>query len=140
MKPKLFVATKAFINYNGKILILRESLSSSNKFDPGRYDVVGGRIEPGVSMFESLENEIKHQTNLKVVVRKPFYINEINPESDSDEEKFHVICNYFECFANSDEVELREDYDDFLWIDPADFKQYYLFKELHPAFDYYLRV
>lgn len=46
METKLFVATKAFIRYKGKILILRESNKYTDGVNSGKYDVVGGRIKP----------------------------------------------------------------------------------------------
>ena len=47
MKYKLFVATKAFIRYKDKILILRESVKYDDGSNVGSYDVVGGRVNPG---------------------------------------------------------------------------------------------
>jgi hypothetical protein len=47
MVDKLFVAMKALIVFNNKILILRESNKYSDGSNAGKYDVVGGRIIPG---------------------------------------------------------------------------------------------
>jgi len=47
MEIKLFVATKAFILYENKILILKESSEYKDGTNVGQYDVAGGRIEPG---------------------------------------------------------------------------------------------
>jgi len=45
---------------------------------------------------------------------------------------------FFECFANSDKIVLSEEYDDFLWIDPKDYKKYNLIKDLYEVFEAYL--
>ena len=64
---KLFVATKAFIEYEGKILILQESGKYVDGTNVGRYDVPGGRVEPGQRFDESLRREIKEETGLEDV-------------------------------------------------------------------------
>jgi len=76
MNVKLFVATKAFINYKGKILILRESTKYSDGTNSGKYDVVGGRVEPGQKFDESLLREIKEETGLSVKLGRPFYVGD----------------------------------------------------------------
>ncbi len=59
---RLFVATKAFILHEGKILILRESGKYIDGSNQGEYDVVGGRVEPGQKFDESLIREVKEET------------------------------------------------------------------------------
>ncbi|MBD3299870.1 MAG: NUDIX domain-containing protein [Candidatus Moranbacteria bacterium] len=135
---KVYIATKAFINKGGRLLILREALTGENKFDPGRYDVVGGRIAPGQSIFDSLKKEAKTQTGLDIRVRKPFYVDELL--SLTDEEKWHIVCIYFECTSDDNEVSLGEEYDNYEWIDPENYGQFYLYRELHKAFEYYLSL
>jgi len=54
MEPKLFIATKAFIEHNGKVLILRESPKNEFGTNAGKCDVVGGRLNPGETYEEAL--------------------------------------------------------------------------------------
>jgi hypothetical protein len=42
MEPKLFVATKAFIIRDGKVLIVRESLRYDEGANADKFDVPGG--------------------------------------------------------------------------------------------------
>jgi len=58
MIDKLFVATKAFVKFQGKILILRESSGYKDGVNVGKFDVPGGRIKPGQRFDESLQREI----------------------------------------------------------------------------------
>lgn len=53
-KIRLFIATKSFIRYRGKILILKESLKYEDGSNAGKFDVAGGRIEPGQNFEKSL--------------------------------------------------------------------------------------
>ena len=71
MVDKLFVATKAFIVHNGKILLVRESKKYGDGTQSGNYDVPGGRIKPGERFDESLAREIKEETGLSVRIGLP---------------------------------------------------------------------
>ncbi len=44
----------------------------------------------------------------------------------------------FECFADTDEIKLSEDHDNFLWIDPKEYKKQGVIETNHPAFEDYL--
>jgi 8-oxo-dGTP diphosphatase len=136
MGIKLFTAVKAFIVYNNKILILKESLKYQDGSNIGKYDVVGGRVKPGQRFDESLLREIKEETGLDVSIGKPFFVNEWRPVVK--EEQWQIIGTFFECLTDSDQVILSEDHDDFQWIDPSEYKQYNLIENLIPAFESYL--
>ncbi len=133
---KLFAATKAFINYKGKVLIVREASKYSDGTNIGRYDAVGGRIEPGQKFDESLLREIKEETGLSVKLGRPFYVGEWRPQVRG--EQWQIVGTFFECFAKTDKVKLGEDHDDYLWINPKKYKKYNLIPNLIPAFKSYL--
>jgi len=135
MDMKIWVATKAFIVYNGKILLLRESAKYKDGTNIAKYDAVGGRVEPGQRFDESLLREIKEETGLEVTIGKPFYVGEWRPIVRG--EQWQIVGTYFECFANTDKVTLSSDHDDYVWIDPIDYKNYSL-TDASEAFEAYL--
>lgn len=136
MEPKLFVATKAFIEYNGKILILRESEKYQDGSNIGKFDVVGGRIKPGQNFKESLEREVKEETGLEVRIGKPFFVTEWRPVVNN--EQWQIVGIFFECFTDSDNVNLSEDHSEFEWINPQDYEKYDLISAPKDAFKAYL--
>ena len=136
MEPKLFVATKAFIVHNGKVLILREASTYHDGSNVGKYDVVGGRVQPGQRFDESLLREIEEETGLKATIGRPFFVNEWRPTVRG--EQWQIVGTFFECFADSDQVKLSEDHESFLWIDPKDFRKHKFIENLVPAFESYL--
>jgi len=136
MEPKLFVATKAFIIFHGKILILRESNKYQDGANANKYDVVGGRIKPGQNFLESLLREIEEETKLKVTVGNPFYVGEWRPIVKGEE--WQIVGTFFECKADDDKVELSEDHDDYKWIDPIEYLSYPIIENLKPAFEKYI--
>jgi 8-oxo-dGTP diphosphatase len=136
MDIQLFVATKAFIVHNGKVLLLRESTKYTDGSNAGRYDVTGGRIKPGQRFDESLLREIKEETGLDARIGRPFFVNEWRPVVKG--QQWQIVGTFFECFADSDKVTLSEDHDEAVWIDPKDFRNYNLIPNLVPAFENYL--
>ncbi|NUM25792.1 MAG: NUDIX domain-containing protein [Candidatus Buchananbacteria bacterium] len=136
MTPKIFVATKAFIVHQGKVLIVRESTNYGEGTNAGKYDVVGGRVKPGENWSDSLKREVKEETGLDIQIGKPFYVGEWRPVVNN--EPWQVVGIFFECHATTDQVQLSQDHDDHQWIEPANFKEYDLIPNLNEAFEAYL--
>lgn len=137
MPIKLFIATKAFIIYRGKILIVRESTKYKDGTNSGSYDVPGGRIKPGQKFDKSLLREIKEETGLNVRIGRPFYVGEWRPKVGR--ESWQIVGTFFECFSRSNKVKLSRDHDDYQWINPKNYKKYKLIGNLRPAFENYLK-
>lgn len=53
-------------NKEGKYLLLRRSLVKYPEI-MGRWDIVGGRINPGQTLLENLKREIKEETGLELL-------------------------------------------------------------------------
>jgi 8-oxo-dGTP diphosphatase len=138
MDVKMWVATKAFLNYKGKILILRESKKYDDGTNAAKYDVVGGRVQPGQRFDESLLRKIKEETGLTAKIGRPFHVGEWRPVVRG--EQWQIVGTFFECEVNSDKVVLSVDHDDYKWIEPKDYKKYNLIPNLIPAFEAYLKI
>src|SRR3989344_8224212 len=136
MNIKVFAATKAFIVYKDKVLILKESSKYKDGSNIGRYDVVGGRVNPGERFDESLLREIKEETGLDVKIGKPFYVGEWRPKVN--DEQWQIVGTFFECFSKSNKVVLSQDHDKYLWINSQDYQKYNLIENLKPAFEVYI--
>lgn len=136
MEVKLFVATKAFIVNQGKVLLLRESSKYEDGTNAGKFDVVGGRVTPGQRFDESLLREVMEETGLTVSIGKPFYVGEWRPKVR--DEQWQIIGTFFECHSDSDQVVLSQDHAEFVWIDPGTYAQYDIIENLKPAFEQYI--
>lgn len=130
---QLFVATKAFIVHNGKVLLLKESTRYADGANAGKFDVPGGRIKPGQRFDESLHREIQEETGLHVTIGRPFFVNEWRPVVRG--EQWQIVGTFFECVADSDTVTLSEDHAEYAWIEPNEYKKYNLIESLIPAFE-----
>ena len=141
MEPKLFIAGKAFIKHNGKILVLRESSKYQDGTQTGKYDVAGGRLKPGENFLEALKREVKEETGLDIEIGKPFFVEEWRPEVNG--EKWQIIATFFECTPklepNEDpRIKLGKDHNHFKWIDPTEYKNHEIIPNIHKVFESFL--
>ncbi|MBT4856930.1 NUDIX domain-containing protein [Candidatus Uhrbacteria bacterium] len=137
-QPKLFVATKAFIVHDGKVLILRESGSYSDGTNSGSYDIPGGRLNPGEHFLDALKREVREETGLSVKVGAPVAANEWRPTVRGED--WQVVGMFFECIAQSNDVTLGEDHDACEWIDPNDYEKYSIIGNLKQVFEAYNKL
>ena len=133
---KLFVATKAFIVHEGKILIIRESNTYADGTKYEKFDLPGGRLKPGEKFNESLLREVKEETGLEVSIEQPIHVDEWRPKVR--DEQWQIVGIFFVCRANTREVTLSEDHDQYEWIDPRECRNYNLMDNYFRAFELYL--
>jgi len=135
---KHFIATKAFLNRNGKVLLLRES----NKYQDGnhlaQYDVPGGRIESGEELLSALKREVFEESSLGFVAPKTFFEDVVHVPRGN--ETWEIRRIYYACDANCGEVVLSNDHDDYQWINPKEYSQINIISNLKEVFEaYFLR-
>lgn len=137
MEPKIFVATKAIVVYDGKVLILREAGEYDDGTNEGRYDVPGGRLRPGEQFAEALKREVFEETGLSINIGDPIAVGEWRPVVK--EEPWQVVGTFFLCEAPVPAVKLSPDHDGYEWIDPKEYKKYPLIGNLENVFEKYLK-
>ena len=137
MEPKLFIATKAVIVHEGKILILREAGSYAEGTNMGRYDFPGGRLKPGEHFSQALGREVVEETGLSVQIGNPIAVNEWRPIVRG--KQWQIVGIFFECYALSAKVIVSTDHDAYEWIDPREYKRYNIIDNLKLVFEEYLK-
>lgn len=66
MDIQLQVGVKIFLrNKEGKYLLLKRS-PEKYKYARGSWDIVGGRINPGLKLMDNLRREVKEETALEI--------------------------------------------------------------------------
>jgi 8-oxo-dGTP diphosphatase len=115
---QLFVAIKALIFYEGKILMLQESSEYEDGNQAGKWSEPGGRINPGEHWRDALLREIQEETGLEVEIKKPIGVDEWFPVIRGVPSQ--VVGTFFECLAKSDAVKLSQDHSNYKWFEPAE--------------------
>ncbi len=133
--PKLFIALKALIQKEGRVLIIRESSKYKDGTQTGRWDLPGGRMEAGLSWEENLKREIMEESGLTVSILEPIHVNEVRVEKG--EEAWQIVRVFMSCTWVEGEVKLGQDHDEFKWIDPKEYKAFPVIDNLIPVFEAY---
>lgn len=134
---KLFLATKALVIREGRILILREADTYAEGTEAGKWDVPGGRINDEEPFLDGLSRELQEECGL--LVSDPCIISVQENFPIIRGEQCHIVRMYFTVTGGSESVILSQDHDAFLWIDPKDHLTHGLIADVHDVFDIYLK-
>ena len=137
---KQYIATKAFVMHSERILIIREAGKYRDGTHQGKFDLPGGRIDPGEALAAGLVREVKEETGLDIEIGQPFFANEALPAPVVDGDTLQIIRIFFTCRASTLAVKLSADHDSYEWINPSEFKSYPIITNLVPAFEAFIRT
>lgn len=116
MNKLIGVAGKAVVRKNGKILLLQRHLGTG--FDPGLWELPGGKIDPGEDLVEALSREIREEVGLAVTVGRPFKTWHFVKDP------FWVTGVTFVCDYVGGEVRLSREHNAYEWIEPAGYSRF----------------
>jgi len=129
MKQRLFVAGKAMIVKEKKVLILQEGIGDIEHVHEGKWQLLGGRIDFGEHPHEGLLREVYEETGLHIYDIKPLYVDHWQPQV-KDDEIWQIVGVFYHCDADtSTPVVLSNEHKEYAWIDVEDIDQYKLLPE-----------
>jgi 8-oxo-dGTP diphosphatase len=113
----LYIGQKAFIEKDGEILILIDSILG--------LDLPGGKIQEGEFDFKkALKREVEEETNLKIKICNPFvtWYYEIpkNKKHPSGGKKIFMVG--YKCKYISGEIKLSDEHNKFYWVGKNSYK------------------
>ena len=117
MELKLQVGVKILLkNKDGKYLVL---LRSALKYPEAgaKWEMAGGRIDPGTTLFENLKREVKEETELDIT-GEPKLIT----AQDILKQDKHIVRLTYSGEANG-EVKLSDEHTDFKWLTLSEIKK-----------------
>ena len=119
-KKRHIVAVTAFIrNLKGdKFLIIKRSMDEIAY--PGKWGFVGGKLEAGETIMDTLKREVLEEVGLEIEDHKEYLYDYTFGRPD----EFNVVGICFEVKPKSEDVVIEKDLDDFAWITKKEFKNY----------------
>ena len=117
------VSMKAVIVNDGKVLLLRKALYEGNGGKEGKWNMPGGRVEPGEQWQDALRREILEETGItELAIKDPIYIGEWTPVISGIPTQ--IICTFLVCQTTQIVVKLNEEHNKYEWIDSNDREKY----------------
>lgn len=109
MEKKFFVAVKALLCFDGKILLIKRTKEARG--DYYRWEFPGGRLEFGEKPVQALERELLEEigvtfTSAKLLHAWNFYKNEYT----------EVVGLTYMCKISSDKIVLSKEHDNYAWV------------------------
>jgi 8-oxo-dGTP diphosphatase len=132
MNKPMGVAGKAIVRKDGRILLLQRSLRSG--FDPGLWELPGGKINHGENLVEAVRREVLEEVGLVIEVGRPFKTWHFIKEP------FWVTGVTFLCDYVSGEVRLSPEHAAHVWIDPNGYGKYPLSTSMEEQIRSYLEL
>ena len=117
MSAKLFIlSTKVVIlNDQGRCLLIRRSMSS--KGSPGKWDLPGGKIDPGEAFETALAREVSEETGLTITIRRVLGAT----ESEAPDKK--VVYLVMGATVSPGKVKLSSEHDAHVWASVSEIEK-----------------
>jgi len=93
---------------SGRCLLLKRSLNS--KGNPGKWDLPGGKVDPGESFDQGLLREVTEETGLRISLQH------VAGVAESELPTRKVVYLILEGCLESGQVRLSSEHDEYIWV------------------------
>ncbi|RXE56888.1 hypothetical protein ABH15_01685 [Methanoculleus taiwanensis] len=104
-----YLAVSAVIrNREGKVLLLKRS--PDDEINPGKWDLPGGKPDPGETFDRALRREVYEETGMHVV------LTEVAGAGELDLPDKRIAYLILACDVDTEEVRLSPEHDEYAWL------------------------
>ena len=114
-RPMALTVKAVVINKRGEILLLKRV---QNDINGGKWDLPGGGVDEGEEITVALKREVLEEASLPIEVGPLLRISEFFRQNGAALEEKRGVR--FLVFAESEEVKISGEHEDFLWLKPAE--------------------
>lgn len=112
---KTILTVNALIWCSGKVLMMKRA--ETKTIDPGVYSGIGGKVEPGESIYDAFFREVEEETGIKEFKSVKVFSITQHPYPPTDCEWINV---YFKAEIGKPVNVPKSDDGEFKWINPKD--------------------
>lgn len=118
----LCVGQKAFIEKDGKVLILNDPIEGLD-FPGGKIKEGEPKEEDASSLIRALQREVMEETGLTIEVLNPFTVwyHEFTKEHRNYPKVVYLVG--FKCKYISGELKISDEHNNFRWVDKSNYKE-----------------
>ena len=117
------LTVRGLVKKDNKILILRRHPKSRN--NPHKYELPGGKVDPGEFFDTALIREFKEETDLEVQIESLFEVVQDEFISRRTNRPINTVQLMMNLEIISGEVQISDEHDDFKWVSVKDLKELY---------------
>ncbi len=122
------LTVRGVVKDEDKLLILRRHPKSRN--NPHKWELPGGKVDPGEFFDDALVRELKEETGLEVKIDSLFEAVEDRFKSRRTHQYINTVQLMMNLEIISGEVQISDEHDDFKWVDIEELKELYEGDEL----------
>ncbi len=123
---KMRIGAVAIIrDHKGRVLLCKTPINRG--VYPGQWSIPGGGLEAGETMTETLLREIREEVGLNIGTIEPYWFQDDTREkifADGHKELLYMIHLIFDCKAESEEVKINDEFEEYAWVEVNDLKKY----------------
>ncbi len=137
LDTKVYFGQKAFIEKQGKLLVLRDPRSCVGS--QSGVDMPGGKYRWGKDLESELKREVKEETDLEIEIGKPFFVwTYFGLKAKKGHASHTVVIGYY-CKYKSGTVKLSNEHDMFEWVDRKTYTKWKDKTQDYKALDVYFK-
>lgn len=122
------LTVRGVVRKDDKLLILRRHPKSRN--NPHKWELPGGKVDPGEFFDDALVRELKEETGLEVKIDSLFEAVEDRFKSRRTHQYINTVQLMMNLETVSGEVQISDEHDDFKWVNMEELKELYESDEL----------
>ena len=107
-KPLVLSVKVVVRDASGRCLLLKRSLRS--KGNPGKWDLPGGKVDPGENFTQGILREVVEETGLTISIQR------VGGVAESESPTNKVVYLILEGRLESGQVQLSSEHDEYVWV------------------------